>query len=128
MADFPKEGLAPFVGRVAILGQTRTRIVSANNVTALAIFAGEGGLFGWLLSNNAAAARYAKFYDKATIPTVGTDVPAFTVLLQSLVNPIPCLLGSKFLLGCWLGITVLAADNDTTAPAAGDVTGVVISG
>lgn len=67
--------------------------------------------------------RYLKFYNKASAPNVGTDVPV-------LVIPIPAtsvthanfgILGHRFATGIALAITGGIADTDTTAIGASDV-------
>ena len=72
--------------------------------------------------NTTAAIKYLKLFNKATAPTVGTDTPFKTYLLE----PNKTLLmsydnGLRFALGLGVAITGAAADLDTTAVAAGDV-------
>jgi hypothetical protein len=64
-----------------------------------------------------------KLYNKATAPTVGTDVPEMVirVLAGSNIELTPGLQGYRFPLGLGIAITGLAADTDTTAVAAGQV-------
>lgn len=74
--------------------------------------------------NNAAAKRYVKFYDKATVPVPGTDIPYVVMELEpsarfALTLPAG---GLWFPTGIGMGWTVGAADNDATALTAGDIT------
>jgi len=91
--------------------------------TGILIKAGYGQVYGYHIINSAAAARFVKFYDNATAPTVGTDTPVMTIALaaagQATVPYGP--IGAEFLLGIGIGATQLIADADTTAPAANDV-------
>jgi hypothetical protein len=79
-------------------------------------------LCGYTITNTAVAARSIKFYDKATSPTVGTDVPKRTVIVAAGGTiQIGFARGKLFLLGLWVAVTVNPADSDNTSPAAGDV-------
>ncbi len=79
-------------------------------------------LCGYALANLAVAARFVKFYDKATAPVVGTDVPKRTVELPaSTMLAADFFRGKEFKLGLWVTVTNLGTDADNTAPAANDV-------
>jgi len=82
-----------------------------------------GAIYGMLLQSVANAARYIKFYDKATAPVVGTDVPKMTILLNGGNAPIQMETsnGITFLNGIGIGATTGVADNNTGAPAANEV-------
>jgi hypothetical protein len=72
--------------------------------------------------NTNAAARYLKIYDKATAPTVGTDVPIWVEYLPpsskfSISLPSPMRLAN----GLAYAITTGVADTDTGALTAGDI-------
>lgn len=89
----------------------------------------KGSLFGGWISNQAAAVRYLKFYDKATTPVVGTDTPVMTIALPanwagSLDSVLgdACPDGIVFTNGIGVGATTAIADNSVAAPAANDVT------
>lgn len=77
--------------------------------------------------NNAAAARFLKFYDKATAAVIGTDVPVLTIQLgagQHIFNDCTGQDGAGLLLfklGIVVSATNLIADADATAPTANDV-------
>lgn len=82
-----------------------------------------GSVFELTASNMSAAIKYVKFYNKASAPTVGTDVPVLTI-------PVPAngmislefgANGKKFITGIAFAITGAQAIADATAVAAGDV-------
>lgn len=81
-------------------------------------------ILGLLTAHNVSAAvKYLKIYNKASAPTVGTDVPIHTIPIPAggMVNfPIPAA-GLRLTTGFALAITGGIADADTTAVAAGDV-------
>lgn len=103
------------------------RIKAAATTNSTLVQAGQQFVVGYALYNTSAAAKYFKFYDKATAPTVGTDVPAFTVCIaaNSQATFVPPG-GIWFALGIGYGITGAAADSDTTATTAEDVHGVLL--
>jgi hypothetical protein len=81
-----------------------------------------GQVFGWYLFNASAAVRYVKFYDQAAAPTVGTDTPLFTLGLPAgAAANVELTHGIAFGDGIGLGATTGPADNNTGAPAAGDL-------
>ena len=105
-------------------GTTTTpfHLVSAATTNATLVQSGQTQLGGYYLSNINAAARYVKLYDKATAPTVGTDVPKWTLMIPAgaaanVQFPSPML----FVLGLGFGTTTGAADNDSGAVASGDM-------
>lgn len=108
-------------------GPTVQRIKAAASTNATSVKASAGQVYGWALYNNTAAAKFVKIYNKASSPTVGTDTPAFTIIVPASggtnvewSNGIP--LGT----GIALAITGVVSDGDTTAVAVDDVTGVLL--
>lgn len=101
---------------------------SAATTNATLVKAAAGRVFQIVGLNNAAAIRYLKLYNKASAPTVGTDVPVLTVALKASdrfeidLNPY----GQFFVTGIAFAITGAVADNDTTAIVAGDILGLNI--
>jgi len=75
--------------------------------------------------NASAATKFMKLYNKATAPTVGTDTPVATLGLKAGepfdIDFVPT--GLSFATGLGYALTGAAADNDTTALAAGDIVG-----
>jgi hypothetical protein len=105
-------------------GTTKTRIVSAASTNATSVKASAGKVMSLRLFNNAAYDVFFKFYDKASSPTVGTDTPTWTIPLKAgtgYSDHYP--LGDDFGTGIAYAITKAIGDSDTTAVAAGDVTG-----
>lgn len=94
---------------------------ASTNATNLKNVAGTIG--GIVAINLTAAVKFLKIYNKATAPTVGTDVPVFTIPIPAstdgngFVWNVPITLSA----GISFAITGAAADNDTTALTAGDV-------
>lgn len=81
-----------------------------------------GSLFAIEVTNLSAATRYVKFYNKASAPTVGTDIPIMTIPVPAgsfLSVPIGAF-GIRFSTGIAFAITTAAGNADTGACAAGD--------
>lgn len=102
--------------------QAHKRISTAStNATNLKNIAGVIG--GIIAINLTAAVKYLKIYDKATAPTVGTDVPVMTIPIPAstdgagFVWNVPISLAN----GVSYAITAGAADNDTASVGAGEV-------
>jgi hypothetical protein len=77
--------------------------------------------------NNAAGAlRYLKFYNKASAPTVGTDVPVITLALPTGAFSFN-LNGHYFSTGIAYALTTGAVDADTGALTAADILGLTIT-
>jgi hypothetical protein len=79
-------------------------------------------------TNEGAAPAYLKLYNKATAPTVGTDVPEMTIPIPAAASGVPGVanpnigfIGFRFALGLGIAITTNAVHTDTTAIAAGQV-------
>jgi hypothetical protein len=107
-------------------GYTPNKLISAATTNATSI-KGSAGTLGFVSATNInAAARYLKFYNKATAPTVGTDVPLLVYLIPgntagagtNIVLPSE---GANFTTGIAFAITTGAADSDTGAVAANEI-------
>lgn len=102
------------------------KLVSAVGTNAMLVAAGNRVINGWSLGNIAAAPRWAKFYNKATAPVVGTDVPVMTLVIPGNTNgagqvlPFPTPIGG-FPLGLAIALTANPADSDNTGIGAGEV-------
>lgn len=108
-------------------GSTRSRIKAAASTNSTNLKVSAGVVLGYALYNNTASAKAFKFYDKATAPTVGTDTPAFTVIIPASGGAnIEFSSGIPFSTGIGYGITGATADADTTATAVDDVHGMVL--
>lgn len=108
-------------------GSTRSRVKAAATTNSTNLKGSAGVLLGYALFNNTASAKFFKFYDKATAPTVGTDTPAFTIIIpaNSGANA-EWSTGIPFSTGIGYGITGGVTDGDTTATAADDVHGMLL--
>lgn len=96
---------------------------ATNNATLIS--ANPGAVYSVNGYNASAGVIYLKFYDKATAPTVGTDVPVLTYALPATAAfsfPVPF----GFVTGIGYGLVTGAADADNTAVGAGDVLGLSI--
>ena len=81
-----------------------------------------GTLWSVAVSNINAAARYLKLYNKASAPTVGTDVPILTIPIPAggVVQINGGSNGIRFATGIAWALTAGAADSDTAAVAASE--------
>lgn len=101
-------------------GWTPYRDLNAGT-TGQVVKASMGRIGGGIVSNNAAAARFLKLYDKATAPT-SSDTPVMTIQLpQASAISLDGLRDMQFLNGISYRASNAIADNDTTAPTANDV-------
>jgi len=101
---------------------------SAGTTNGALILTGTSGLQAFYATNTGASAAFVKLYNKATAPTVGTDIPAMILPVPAAVAGVPgvCTLpigfsGFRFALGLGIAITGGVADSDTTVIAAGQV-------
>ena len=79
-------------------------------------------------TNTWATPAFVKLYNKATAPTVGTDIPEMIIPVPAVVWSVPWVvnvnigfIGARFALWLWIAITWGVADTDTTAVLAGQV-------
>ena len=105
-----------------VTGSLLHKLIAAASTNATVVKASAGRVYGYDLSNPSAAWKYVKFYNKATAPVVGTDVPVLVVGIppnsraySDAVVPI------AFTTGISIAIVAGAADADATAVAAADV-------
>jgi hypothetical protein len=101
---------------------------SAASTNGALILTGTSGLQALYATNIGATAAFVKLYNKATAPTVGTDVPEMIIPVPAAVSGVPGVAqiipgfqGYRFALGLGIAITGAVADSDTTAVAAGQV-------
>lgn len=104
-------------------GLTTTKVIAAASTNATSIKTNAGRVYLIIASNTAASVRYLKIYNKASAPTVGTDVPVLTIALPagSLQKIDLADIGMYFATGISLAMTTGYADADTGALTAGDV-------
>lgn len=101
---------------------TTTFTNSAGTTNATVTKGSAGTVWSIIASNINAATRYLKLYNKATAPTVGTDIPVIVI-------PIPAgqtvkfdggSNGIRFATGIGWALTTGAADSDTGSVSAGE--------
>lgn len=101
---------------------------SAATTNGALILTGTSGLQSFYATNNGASIAYVKLYNKATAPTVGTDIPEMIIAVPAAVGGVIGTAtlpigfnGFRFALGLGIAVTGALADADTTAVAAGQV-------
>jgi hypothetical protein len=101
---------------------------SAATTNGALIITGTSGLAAFYATNTGATPAFVKLYNKATAPTVGTDIPEMIIPVPAAVSGVPgvatqifSFIGMRFALGLGIAITGAVADSDTTAVAAGQV-------
>jgi hypothetical protein len=106
-------------------GTTPYKLISLATTNANVVKASGGNLYSIVAIGLTSTVRYLKLYNKATAPTVGTDVPLMTIPIpantQGAGIAIPFSMGVNFPLGIALAITSGLADNNTGAILANDV-------
>jgi len=111
----------------AIGGVTVYRVMSTADTNARNVKASGGRLFTYTLCNAASAARFVRFFDLATMPVAGTS-PVYLgaiVISASTCQSYSNGIGLAFPAGIGFDITAANGDADTTAVAAGDVSGFI---
>lgn len=107
-------------------GATPGKLISAAGTNATNVKASAGTVYWMFCSNENTARRYAKVYNKATAPIVGTDIPVQTYIVPGrdegagFAFPLPSQ-GMNLDLGFGLAITTGNDDNDTGAVGANEV-------
>jgi hypothetical protein len=105
-------------------GATPAKLISAATTNATSLKAAAGTLYTAHVFNSGASPCYLKFYNKASAPTVGTDVPVLVIGVPagaSIDIGIPESIGVAFSTGIAYAITGGIADNNTTAVALNQV-------
>lgn len=103
---------------------TYSGLISAATTNATSVKSSGGLLCGFQASNTNAAARYLKFYNKASAPTVGTDVPYMAPFLippnsSGIIQTFPFCV--NFPTGIAFATTTGVANSDTGAVAANEI-------
>jgi len=107
-------------------GLTPARLISGASTNATSLKSSAGQLYTIYAINTNAAVRYLKFYNKASAPTVGTDVPVLTLPIPGNTAGAGFLLspggqGIEFTTGIAYATTTGVADADTGAVAANEL-------
>lgn len=101
-------------------GATRHSLTATASTNATSVKSTAGTVYAHIISNKAITGMWFKFYDKASAPTVGTDVPVLQYLVPASTS-ISLSFGAtglKFTNGIAFATTGGDAANDTTAVAA----------
>jgi len=107
-------------------GSTPYKLVSAATTNATSVKASAGTVYMITASNVNAAVRYLKLYNKASAPTVGTDVPVLTFAIPGATTgagtniPIPNV-GVNFGTGIAFALTTEATDAGSTGVAVSEI-------
>lgn len=113
----------PVSGTVTATPVTGTAysLVTTASTNAAFIKASAGNLYEVTVSNVTATAVYVKLYNKASAPTVGTDVPILTIPVAAGVTVSTNLapIGKRFATGIAIAATAAAAATDTGVAVAG---------
>ncbi len=99
-------------------GVTPFRLISAATTNATVIKASQGNVYGIEVFNNGAAARYLKFYNASSSPTVGTTTTVKVLMIPAgggVMMSYPA--GIQFSTGISIATTANLVDTDTTAVA-----------
>jgi hypothetical protein len=101
-------------------------LISAATTNATSVKASAGQVYSIYAHNINAAVRYLKLYNKASAPTVGTDVPVLTLPIPANTAGAGFVLdtggmGIAFATGIALALTTGVADADTGAVAANEI-------
>jgi hypothetical protein len=95
---------------------------SQATTNAALIKAGPSRLQGYYINNASAATKWVRFYNKATTPVPGTDIPVLVIAVPATLSKELALdEGYPFPLGIGISITAAAPVNDATAVADSDV-------
>lgn len=96
---------------------------SAATTNAVAVKASAGIVYAVAVTNTSATVKYLKIYNKATAPTVGTDVPLITIPIAptAIANITWADKGLRFATGIGIATTTGIAHTDTNAVAANDL-------
>ena len=107
-------------------GATPYKLVSAATTNATSVKASAGTVYMITASNVNAAVRYLKLYNKASAPTVGTDVPVLTFIIPGGTTgagtniPIPNA-GINFSTGIAFALTTEITDVGSTGVAVSEI-------
>lgn len=111
------DGLQTYIkGTATDNGLTASKVIAAATTNATSVKASAGKIYRIDAFNSDTVGYWVKFYNKASAPTVGTDVPVAT----KYVPPgggfvIESTIGIPYTTGIALATTVNATDADTTA-------------
>lgn len=116
--------VSPGVSATGTAGMLSARILSAATTNATSVKASPGTIYT-IYAGNTGTVAFLKLYNKASAPSVGTDVPVLIIQLPATVGSLAINFpqGKAFSLGIAYAITGLAVDTDTTAVGLNQVVG-----
>lgn len=107
-------------------GLDHYKVIATGDTNAALLRGSRAKLYGYDLFCLAAYDVYIHFYDQATSPTVGTNMPLFTIAVPTLTDrSISFPSGITFKNGLAISITKFLEDTDTTSLVAKDVVGMI---
>lgn len=118
-------GAVTITGSATVTPTTGTpyALTTAATTNAAVVKASAGSLFEVAITNTTAAAIVVKLYNKATAPTVGTDVPLLAVPVA--VGSVATIgfpeIGKRFSAGIAIATTAAIATTDVAAISAGAI-------
>ena len=100
---------------------TALSVVTAATTNAASVKTSAANLYELTIANVTATPAYLKFYNKASAPTVGTDVPMITFPIAANTTVVYefGVVGKRFSTGLAYAVTGAASATDTTATVAG---------
>lgn len=111
-----------------VIAGTPYFVNSTNTTNGALVLTGSSGLTAFWATNTGATAAFVKLYNKATAPTVGTDIPEMIIPVPAASGGVPGTAtipmgfnSFRFPLGLGIAITGGVSDTDTTAVATGQV-------
>lgn len=117
--------VSPIPNNTGANGTSAYKLISLATTNANNVKASGGNLYSIIAIGLTSTVRYLKLYNKASAPTVGTDVPVMTIPIpantQGAGVALPFSMGVNFSAGIAIAITSGAGDTDTGAVGAGDV-------
>lgn len=128
--------LSQFLGPAPVYPTPRTtaglsigKLISAASTNATSLKASAGMVYSVYAFNANANTRYLKVYNKASAPTVGSDVPAMTLPIPGNFSGFmltPGGHGIEFTTGIAYATTQNPADADATAVAANEIIATIL--
>lgn len=125
LAGTSSNGMTGLDTPVQVANGTSYNLVTAATTNGALIAAGARALVELAISNPTATAAYVKLYNKATAPTVGTDVPVMTIAIPATAAGVGekafnfTDVGKQFPLGLGIAVTAAAVATDTGVTVAG---------
>lgn len=103
------------------------RVHSANTTNLTSVVATAAPVYCLFMGNSAGTNAFLKLYDKASAPVPASDTPFATILIPA-NQTVDVEIDAFFSNGIAYAITGGAGDTDTTAVAAGQVSGFITHG